>query len=455
MDFNAYSSEVLEWLEGVRKNRGTDAEKTLMLCKNIRDYAREQDDEKLLGYAYYYSGETYYLLNDVDKLFRNLSCSLPYLEHSRQHGLLARAYNILAITSMNRGNAPFAMDYYLNARMYCEKYKLYDIGIIININIGMLYNNFGEYRQAEKYLEQAYDLLQKNKEISEYYSYLLNIYIGLGNSCFYQEEYMQAQEYALRAKEVCSGHLEELEQIAFACFEARLCNAMGKKEECDRNIAIVQKVSDTRMPILDIFDDLYAYCEMLLDTRKEEEFWKLVELLEKMAREAKIIYMQKRILTLKIRYYKRQEKNREYLQACGLFFELSEILEKENKYIMTCILDMRYTLEETNHSRKKMEKENRILLEQSQTDALTGIPNRYRLEQHAQKVFEHAIAEKIPVAVEILDIDYFKQYNDNYGHQKGDLCICRVAKEIQKLAEKDDIFCARYGGDEFILIYEG
>ena len=82
------------------------------------------------------------------------------------------------------------------------------------------------------------------------------------------------------------------------------------------------------MPILDIFDDLYAYCEMLLDTRKEEEFWKLVELLEKMAREAKIIYMQKRILTLKIRYYKRQEKNREYLQACGLFFELSEILEK-------------------------------------------------------------------------------------------------------------------------------
>lgn len=73
---------------------------------------------------------------------------------------------------------------------------------------------------------------------------------------------------------------------------------------------------------------------------------------------------------------------------------------------MTCILDMRYTLEETNHSRKKMEKENRILLEQSQTDALTGIPNRYRLEQHAQKVFEHAIAEKIPVAVEILDIDY-------------------------------------------------
>lgn len=93
-------------VRGCPEESGNRCRKTLMLCKNIRDYAREQDDEKLLGYAYYYSGETYYLLNDVDKLFRNLSCSLPYLEHSRQHGLLARAYNILAITSMNRGNAP-------------------------------------------------------------------------------------------------------------------------------------------------------------------------------------------------------------------------------------------------------------------------------------------------------------------------------------------------------------
>ena len=110
------------------------------------------------------------------------------------------------------------MDYYLNARMYCEKYKLYDIGIIININIGMLYNNFGEYRQAEKYLGQAYDLLQKNKEIPEYYSYLLNIYIGLGNSCFYQESICRHRNMHCGQKEVCSGHLEELEQIAFACF---------------------------------------------------------------------------------------------------------------------------------------------------------------------------------------------------------------------------------------------
>lgn len=55
--------------------------------------------------------------------------------------------------------------------------------------------------------------------------------------------------------------------------------------------------------------------------------------------------------------------------------------------------------------------------------------------------------------VEILDIDYFKEYNDNYGHQAGDACIVAIADELRKM-QSHDTFCARYGGDEFIIIYE-
>ena len=59
------------------------------------------------------------------------------------------------------------------------------------------------------------------------------------------------------------------------------------------------------------------------------------------------------------------------------------------------------------------------------------------------------------ISVEILDIDYFKQYNDNYGHQKGDKCIKKVADIIVKSKSKGKVFPARYGGDEFVIIYEG
>ena len=63
--------------------------------------------------------------------------------------------------------------------------------------------------------------------------------------------------------------------------------------------------------------------------------------------------------------------------------------------------------------------------------------------------------ERTPLAVEILDIDYFKQYNDHYGHQAGDDCIRHIADCIRDLMQESGIFGARYGGDEFILIYEG
>ena len=56
--------------------------------------------------------------------------------------------------------------------------------------------------------------------------------------------------------------------------------------------------------------------------------------------------------------------------------------------------------------------------------------------------------------MEILDIDFFKQYNDNYGHQQGDECIIAIADELKKMEDRQT-FCARYGGDEFIIIYAG
>ena len=69
--------------------------------------------------------------NSIEHLFHNMTRAIGYLEQTRQWGLSARAYNLLAITSFNRGNAPFAMDYYLNGLFYCSKYHLYEEGCMI------------------------------------------------------------------------------------------------------------------------------------------------------------------------------------------------------------------------------------------------------------------------------------------------------------------------------------
>lgn len=101
-------------------------------------------------------------------------------------------------------------------------------------------------------------------------------------------------------------------------------------------------------------------------------------------------------------------------------------------------------------------KENTILRKKSETDALTGLPNRFAYDYYAAAIQEDILRNPTSIAFEILDIDYFKEYNDNYGHQAGDLCLQKIAGVIRSVySNHKDIFCCRYGGDEFVIIYKG
>jgi len=95
-----------------------------------------------------------------------------------------------------------------------------------------------------------------------------------------------------------------------------------------------------------------------------------------------------------------------------LFYELSEILEQENSYMISGMLNVRRTLDSETKMRLEVEKENVALVERSQTDALTGLWNRFRLNAYAEEAFERAKKRRSSFAVEILDVDYFKEYND-------------------------------------------
>ena len=109
------------------------------------------------------------------------------------------------------------------------------------------------------------------------------------------------------------------------------------------------------------------------------------------------------------------------------------------------MLDVRESLERANKKDARWKKQISGFWKTSETDALTRLANRFRLNDYLDQVFEKALSEQTPLAMEILDIDYFKQYNDNYGHQAGDECIKRIAKQLE-LMQNDMIFCARYGG---------
>jgi diguanylate cyclase (GGDEF)-like protein len=85
------------------------------------------------------------------------------------------------------------------------------------------------------------------------------------------------------------------------------------------------------------------------------------------------------------------------------------------------------------------------------TDALTGLPNRRRLDEVLDTEWNRALRPKTPLAVAIIDIDHFKLYNDHYGHPAGDRCLHQVAAALAGNVRETD-FVARYGGEEFCLV---
>lgn len=95
---------------------------------------------------------------------------------------------------------------------------------------------------------------------------------------------------------------------------------------------------------------------------------------------------------------------------------------------------------------------NRILATVSMIDSLTGIPNRRCFDENFEQEWKRTFRNGGNITLIIGDIDYFKQYNDTYGHQGGDTCLAHVAQTLKACLKRPGDLVARYGGEEFALV---
>jgi diguanylate cyclase (GGDEF)-like protein len=85
-------------------------------------------------------------------------------------------------------------------------------------------------------------------------------------------------------------------------------------------------------------------------------------------------------------------------------------------------------------------------------DGLTQVANRRCLDEYLEQECKRSHREQVPISLVLCDIDFFKNYNDNYGHQEGDHCLQQVAQAISKSTNRPADLVARYGGEEFAII---
>nr|WP_315469566.1 diguanylate cyclase [uncultured Undibacterium sp.] len=88
----------------------------------------------------------------------------------------------------------------------------------------------------------------------------------------------------------------------------------------------------------------------------------------------------------------------------------------------------------------------------AQHDALTGLYNRRYFDKAIEAEYSRLQRHQLPLGIALVDIDYFKRYNDTYGHPAGDIALKAVAQAIEAVTKRPGEFVARYGGEEFVVV---
>lgn len=432
--------------------RGVSAKQVHGLCKELIELGEQHQIDAALGFAYYFLGENYYLLNDVKNCFLFMMKGLEKQRDNKQWALAARSYNLLALNSMNQGNAPFAIDYFLSGLDCCRLCKDPEEEGLIELNLGALFLQNGDIDRASHYAKEAIIIQEQLEEGPQRNRNLITAYILLANCALVENELEQVLKCRKQVSEI---YLEKDNtiKIILHILDLRISDRMGGPEIFERKLSDLLRVSRRDFPILEVADELLEFCNDLLERKRYLELEQLLDTLDHHLEQADILHLRLRALRLRLSCFE-ETGQKEALAAGAIhYYQLLKRQEKEQKYLTGNMLEVRLNLAQLTKKQIEVEQKNRELQEKSERDALTGLPNRFKLNDYSEETFEYAYQTRSGFAIEILDVDFFKEFNDTYGHSDGDYCLRMVGDILKKRTEDSRVFAARYGGDEFMVIY--
>lgn len=157
------------------------------------------------------------------------------------------------------------------------------------------------------------------------------------------------------------------------------------------------------------------------------------------------------------------DENHEVLYAIEVFQDISQrrqveaerihfIQEREAKNAALRLNEqLQQEIQERHRAERALQKANRELQRLATLDGLTQVANRRRLDEYLQQVWRRLTAEQADISFILCDVDYFKLYNDTYGHQAGDECLKDIAQALCRAVKRSEDLVARYGGEEFAV----
>ena len=361
----------------------------------------------------------------------------------------------------------------------------------IATNIAVYYINAGQYEEAIKYLEKSLenDIEDKNVNLREKSNALVNLAQAYAASSKYEEAESALDKLDLVIEQVEDESQKESLKVSTSIVKANLYSKMDKTDEALKLLEFAEnKLNEIENPTFKNLDQSilreYGYVYYNIGEYEKALEYHMKE--KKLVEEKQLFHLEKNCNYRLYKDYKAmgnyyealkllernnelndntsEERNKKYskdlideLEKNKRVEEINNLIKhKENLGITVVILILLMlfiTIYTINVSKKNKEinRLNSLFKDLSSTDALTKLRNRRALDEYLAGNWALYKETHVPITFVMLDVDYFKKYNDNYGHQQGDKALQQVAAIIKDCCRSSD-FVARYGGEEFTII---
>lgn len=361
----------------------------------------------------------------------------------------ASSTNVLSIIYDEMGNDTMCMECMLDAVELALSIEAYDLASKVYNNLGSKFMYLKAYDEAIGYFERALKMLKKAIENrlateTDNLAFIMILNMNLSTTYCYMGEYEKAKEYYLVAREMSENPSCESVFFSFQCYEGILHWMTGEKEKASEMVDTIIEAVEKCDYSTDYLESVEQLLEMLKGMKDFAKWKRVLDLIEDRLKEDVSIYDEIRKLELWMEYYSASGNKDEYNIICAKHYDLhrkKEFKEYEKRS------EMLASLIEIRNSQKEKAETDRIV----NCDPLTGIGNRNSLLSDSEVMIRKSFDNKTPVTIGLVDIDFFKECNDTYGHIAGDECLKKVA-EVMKNSVGDRGKVYRYGGDEFLIL---
>lgn len=424
-------------------------------CQKVLEYAADTGSQKLAGLGLYYLAEYYWQNDRFESTMQCLSESVGYLKSSRMYELLARTYNMMGAVADRKNNRMVALSSYYNCLQYAEKYHFYYIQAMAESNIAYTLVRMRLREEAIQHYRIALDCYEKSEKTYYLNCNKINCMVECG--CCYMHQ--QEVEEALQLWEKIQDILQKEPDSYYSAITVEMyripCEILkGREDEAQRvSKQLLEKLEGAEF-FEEIKDNLVILAGILSLMPDEELLENLIRIIdEKHVEDHYNIFLD--LYPFKSRLLLKKGQISEYTEYTRRYFEIYEKYQQENREALINVMELQDRLKNVTLDWANMQASNAALEDLAMHDELTGLANRAFLHEYLTSSFEHAYGEKEIMGVELMDVDFFKEYNDYYGHLAGDQCLKAIAGVLRKQQVPGKVFCARYGGDEFMVLYTG